>query len=53
MQRVQAEKLQHQQEQKEHTGKAGNEQVLPFLPKAHRTHRNEVTALERMGWHGK
>jgi hypothetical protein len=52
MQRVQAEELQHQQKQKEHAGKAGNEQVLPVLPEAHHTYRNEVTALERMGWHG-
>ena len=33
MQRVQAEKLQHHEEQEEHSGQAGTEQVLPLLQK--------------------
>jgi hypothetical protein len=35
MQRVQAEKLQHHEEQEEHPGQDGNEQVLPLLQEAH------------------
>ena len=32
---VQAEELQHREEQEEYHGQAGNEQVLPLLPQAH------------------
>ena len=39
---VQAEELQHREEQEEHHGKAGNEQVLPLLPQAHQAHRNQI-----------
>jgi hypothetical protein len=47
MQRVQAEKLQYHEEQEEHSGQAGTEQVLPLLQKAHAPQRNQVTG-ERM-----
>ena len=47
MQRVQAEKLQYDEEQEEHSGQAGTEQVLPLLQKAHAPQRNQVTG-ERM-----
>ena len=42
MQRVQAEKLQYHEKQEKHTGQAGAEQVLPFLPEAHAPQRDEV-----------
>jgi len=32
MQRMQAKKLQHDKEQEEHAGPAGDEQILPVLP---------------------
>ena len=41
---MQAEKLQYDQEQKEHAGKAGNEQVLPVLPQTYRAQRDEVAS---------
>ena len=40
---MQAEKLQHDQEQEEHPGQAGTEQVLSLLQKAYRPQRNEVS----------
>ena len=42
MQRVQAEKLQYHEKQEKHSGQAGAEQVLPFLPEAHAPQRDEV-----------
>ena len=42
MQRVQAEKLQYHEEQEKHTGQAGAEQVLPFLPEAHAPQRDQI-----------
>ena len=44
---MQAEKLQHGQEQKEHSRPSGAQQVLPFLPEAHLTQRNQVRKTER------
>jgi hypothetical protein len=40
---MQAEKLQHGEEQEEYAGSFGNEQILPFLPQAYPAQRNEVT----------
>ena len=40
MQRVQAEKLQHHEEQEEHSGQAGTQQVLPLLQEAHAPYRD-------------
>jgi hypothetical protein len=40
---MQAKKLQHEQEQKEHPGKAGNEQVLSLLPQTHSPQRDKIT----------
>jgi hypothetical protein len=42
MQRMQAEKLQHNEEQEEHSGTSRVEQILSFLPQAHRAQRNKV-----------
>ena len=42
MQRVQAEKLQYHEKQEKHTGQAGAEQVLPFLPEAHAPQRDQI-----------
>jgi hypothetical protein len=42
MQRVQAEKLQYDEEQEEYPRQAGAQQVLPFLPEAHTSQRNKV-----------
>ena len=46
--RVQAEKLQHEEEQEERSRQAGNEQVLQVLPEAHPAQGNQV----RSGTHG-
>ena len=46
--RVQAEELQHQEEQEERPRQAGNEQVLQVLPEAHPAQGNQV----RSGGHG-
>ena len=40
--RVQAEELRYQEEQEEHSGASGAEQVLPLLQKAHLTQRDQV-----------
>ena len=39
---VQATQLQHDEEQEERSGQTGNEQVLPVLPQAHGSQRDEV-----------
>jgi preprotein translocase subunit SecE len=39
---MQAKELQHREEQEEHHGTSRAEQVLPFLPEAHRAYGNEV-----------
>ena len=44
MQWMQAEKLQHDEEQEEHAWEAWTEQVLSFLPQAHQAYRNEVSS---------
>jgi hypothetical protein len=42
MHRVQAEELQQDQEQKDHHGAAGDEEILRVLPQTSGTPRNQV-----------
>ena len=44
MQRVQAEKLQYDEEQEEYPGQARAQQVLPVLQEAHAPQRDQVKA---------
>jgi hypothetical protein len=45
MWRLQAPQLQHDEEQEEDDGAAGVQQVLPLLPQAHGSQRDEVISI--------
>ena len=40
---MQAAQLRHNEEQEEHTGQVGDEQILQILQEAHSPQRNEVS----------
>ena len=48
MQRVQAEKLQHNEEQEERSRQTRDEEVLPFLQKAHNAQGNKISLTNRV-----
>jgi hypothetical protein len=47
---VQASELQHDEEQEEDDGAAGDVEILPLLPETHGAQREQVMRIAECGW---